>query len=297
MASRIVIRVSTLCLMVALLVTIAGCGGGFPGFPAERDGPGRHRDMSHVPDAVPRVEPRSRGGNPSSYVVFGKRYHTMKASQGFSERGIASWYGRKFHGRKTSNGETYDMYSMSAAHKRLPIPTYVEVRNLENGRRVVVRVNDRGPFHDNRIIDLSYAAASRIGMLGKGTALVEIRAIDPRTPRSPANRVARAPTPTAPSPRPAPGPAAAATPRPGVPPVSPRIFLQAGAFSNSGNAERLKQKLEQGLARPVRIIPVSAASGAVHRVQVGPLASVEIADQVSASLLNYGVAAPLVVID
>ncbi len=300
MALCTAVRVTGLCLVAGLMVTLAGCGGRVPGFPTERDGPGRHRDMSRVPDAVPRVEARSRGGNPSSYVVFGKRYHTLKASQGFSQRGIASWYGRKFHGRKTSNGEKYDMYSMSAAHKRLPIPTYVEVTNLENGRRVVVRVNDRGPFHDNRIIDLSYAAASRIGMLGKGTALVEVRAIDPRAPRTPAGRVARAPTPTAPAPRPAARPATTPAPHPGrqpASPVTPQIFLQAGAFSNSGNAERLKQRLETGLAQPVRIIPVSAANGAVHRVQVGPLASVEVADQVSARLLNYGVAKPLVVID
>jgi rare lipoprotein A len=293
-------RLATLGLLGALAAVLAGCGG-LPGTSAERDGPGEHRDVSHVPDAVPRVEPRSRGGNPVSYVVFGRQYHTLQSSRGFTERGIASWYGRKFHGRRTSNGEVYDMYSMSAAHKKLPIPTYVEVTNLENGRKVVVRVNDRGPFHDNRIIDLSYAAASRIGMLGNGTALVEIRAIDPAAPKTPP-QLAQAPGATAQSARVV--QIAAATAATAAPPAAPagaapapRIYLQAGAFSDSGNAERMRMRLEQGLARHVRVIPVAADSGPVHRVQVGPLASVEVADQVSTQMSQLGISEPLVVID
>ena len=268
-------------------LALAGCGTQITTPPGERDGPGEHRDVSHVPDAVPRVEPRSRGGNPTSYVVFGKRYHTLPHSRGFVERGIASWYGRKFHGRKTSNGEVYDMYTMSAAHKSLPIPTYVQVTNLENGRRVIVRVNDRGPFHDNRVIDLSYAAASRIGMLGKGTALVEVRAIDPSAPKEPpTTRVAEAKPALA-----KPGGAAPA----GTP--APRIYLQAGAFSSSLNARRLRDRLSQALDHQVRVAPASTPGGAVHRVQVGPLASVEIADRISSQMHQFGISEPLVVID
>jgi rare lipoprotein A len=218
-----------------------------------------------------------------SYVVLGKRYYTLPASKGFSERGIASWYGQKFHGRLTSNGEIYDMYAMSAAHKRLPIPTYVEVVNLENGRRVVVRVNDRGPFHENRIIDLSYTAASRLGMLGKGTALVEVRAIDPAGSAEPGTRASR-------------GPAAASNPQ-GLAGVEPKIYVQAGAFSSGNNAERLRRQLQQSLAREVRVIPAATGTGSVHRVQVGPLTSVELADQVSAQMHRLGVNKPLVVID
>jgi rare lipoprotein A len=274
-------------LVAVLALCLGGCGGRISSLPGEQDGPGDLRDVSHVPDAVPRVEPRSRGGNPDSYVVLGKRYRTLGSSRGFVQRGVASWYGTKFHGRRTSNGEVYDMYRMSAAHKRLPIPTYLEVTNLENGRRVIVRVNDRGPFHDNRIIDLSYAAASRIGMLGKGTALVEIRAIDPAAPRpATVTRVARNAAPQADTA----GvhiPAAAA----------PRIFLQAGAFSSSDNARRLRRRLEGALARSVRIVPVASTVGSVHRVQVGPLASIEAADRVSAQMLNLGIREPLVVID
>lgn len=284
-------RAAALALLGALAAGLAGCGG-LPETQVERDGPGEHRDVSQVPDAVPRVEPRSRGGNPQSYVVFGRRYETLQSSQGFVERGIASWYGRKFHGRRTSNGEVYDMYTMSAAHKHLPIPTYLEVTNLENGRRVVVRVNDRGPFHDNRVVDLSYAAASRIGMLNKGTALVEIRAIDPAAPGAPQVRLAQAPA-AATSP-----PAAARTPPPAAAgAAAPRIYLQAGAFSDGGNAERLRLRLAQGLAQYVRVIPAAAGGGLVHRVQVGPLASVEVADQVSSQMSRLGIAEPLVVID
>lgn len=267
-------------LTTALLV--GGCG---TGVFEETDGPGAHRDVRHVPDAVPRVEPLSRGGNPTSYVVFGKRYYPMKQNRGFVERGIASWYGRKFHGRKTSNGETYDMYTMTAAHKRLPLPSYAQVTNLQNGRQVVVRVNDRGPFHENRVIDLSYAAAARIGMLGKGTALVEVRAIDPRTPQAPSTRIASAPKPAAPQ-----GPSRRVD-------RTPRIFLQAGAFNDGANAERLRQRLQTGLSRTVRVMPADAGVGRVHRVQVGPLASVEIADQVSGALHELGIVKPIVVID
>ena len=176
---------------VLLFVTLllGGCGG--TAFIEERDsGPTEHRDLSQVQNAVPRSEPRSRYGNPDSYEVFGKRYYVMDSSKGFSERGIASWYGTKFHGRRTSSGERYDMYAMTAAHKSLPLPTYVRVRNLKNQRSIIVKVNDRGPFHNNRIIDLSYAAAHKLGIAGAGTGLVEIAALDPSTPDEPVMRVA-----------------------------------------------------------------------------------------------------------
>jgi rare lipoprotein A len=280
-----------LVLLTLVAATLHGCGTkGTDGrsYPYPVDGPGQHRDVSHVPDAVPRVEPRSRGGNPSTYVVLGKRYYTLQDSKNHVERGIASWYGRKFHGRKTSNGEVYDMYAMSAAHKKLPIPTYAKVTNLENGRSVIVRINDRGPFHENRVIDLSYAAASRIGMLGKGTAMVEVRTIDPSAPKpATSTHVAYKP------PSRAIEQAGRATPTS----LAPQIFLQAGSFSSSDNAERLRKRLQQGLARSVRVTPVTTPGGDLHRVQVGPLASVEIADTVTAQMHELGIGKPLVVID
>ena len=165
-------------------LTLAGCGTQITGPAGERDGPGEHRDVSHVPDAVPKVEPKSKYGNPKSYVVFGKRYYTKASARGHVEKGLASWYGKKFHGRRTSSGERYNMYAMTAAHKSLPLPTYAEVTNLDNGRSVVVKVNDRGPFHRGRVIDLSYAAARKLGVVRRGTAMVEVRSIDPRNPNT-----------------------------------------------------------------------------------------------------------------
>lgn len=160
-----------LIIVAILLLSLAGCASR-----GELD----DEAIARIPDAVPKVEPLAKSGNPESYVVFGRRYYTQKSARGHVERGLASWYGRPFHGRKTSSGETYDMYAMSAAHKTLPLPTYARVTNLENGRRVVVRINDRGPFHDGRVIDLSYTAAVKLGMKRQGTARVEVQAIDPR---------------------------------------------------------------------------------------------------------------------
>ncbi|MGI9334397.1 MAG: septal ring lytic transglycosylase RlpA family protein [Gammaproteobacteria bacterium] len=177
-------RPAYLSILLALGILIAGCGG-TPTRPGQDGGPGTSVDVSSVPDAVPRVEPRSRRGNPESYVVFGKRYYVMNDAGGYLERGIASWYGKKFHGRTTSSGEIYDMYAMTAAHKSLPLPTYVQVTNLENQRSVVVKVNDRGPFHSNRIIDLSYTAAAKLDIVRRGTGLVEVRAIDPNVESEP----------------------------------------------------------------------------------------------------------------
>jgi rare lipoprotein A len=139
-------------------------------------------ERSNIPDAVPRVEPLSKWGNPESYKVKGKRYFTKKTSSGHVERGLASWYGKQFHGRRTSSGERYNMYEMTAAHKTLPLPSYVRVTNMENGRTAVVKVNDRGPFHGGRVIDLSYSAAKKLGVVQKGTAMVEVAAIDPLAP-------------------------------------------------------------------------------------------------------------------
>ena len=161
--------------LLLLLGLLSGCSGTGNKVPEK---------LSDVPDAKPKVEPKSKYGNPKSYVVFGKRYYTKASSKGYVERGLASWYGKKFHGRKTSNGERYNMYAMTAAHKSLPLPTYVRVTNLTNRRSTVVRVNDRGPFHGKRIIDLSYSAARKLGMAAKGIAMVEVRAIDPGNPKS-----------------------------------------------------------------------------------------------------------------
>ncbi|MFO1457461.1 MAG: septal ring lytic transglycosylase RlpA family protein, partial [Steroidobacteraceae bacterium] len=159
-------------------------------------------DLASIPDAVPRVEPRSRYGNPASYVVFGQRYVLRPSAEGYVERGTASWYGPGFHAARTSSGEPYDMYAMTAAHKTLPIPVFARVTNLRNGRSVVVRINDRGPFVADRLIDLSYTAAWKLDMLRNGTAPVEVRVLTPGTDlpaAQTASTTAPAPTPQAPS--------------------------------------------------------------------------------------------------
>ena len=248
-------------LLVVLL--LAACG-----VVEERDGaPARPpEDLMAIPDAVPRAEPPSRYGNPASYEVFGRRYHVMDSARGYVERGIASWYGTKFHGRHTSSREVYDMYAMTAAHKSLPLPSYVEVTNLENGRRVVVRVNDRGPFHANRIIDLSYAAAARLGIVRKGTGLVEVRAITGGEP-----------------PRPGPRPQVAAAT------ADLSLYLQVGAFSELDNAMRLKTRLHSFSPVPVRIREALAGRLRVHRVQLGPVAGVSDMDDLVALVASRGI--------
>jgi peptidoglycan lytic transglycosylase len=136
-------------------------------------------DIASIPDAVPRQETQTRSGNPEKYSEFGVEYRVLETSEGYDQEGVASWYGPGFHGKRTSSGEPYDQNAMTAAHTILPLPTYVEVTNLENGRKVVVRVNDRGPFHGGRIIDLSYVAAMKLGIVQAGTARVRVRALDP----------------------------------------------------------------------------------------------------------------------
>ncbi len=266
---------------------------------AHDSAPEQHIDLSAVKDAIPRVEPFSRYGNPPSYVVHGARYHTLKRSAGYRERGIASWYGTKFHGHRTSSGEIYDMYKMSAAHKTLPLPTYARVTNLENGKSVIVKINDRGPFHENRLIDLSYAAAARLEILGKGTGLVEITAIDAakdrKTPAKPriAPSLPKVATAAA-SKQAVTTPAATVTP----PAHEPLLYLQLGAFQSRDNAERLQARLSRvDLPGQLRISEATSNQQRVYRVRVGPLASVETADKLTQLLADHGIRSPHVVID
>ena len=283
-----------------------------------------------MPDAIPRIEPRARSGNPPFYSVFGKRYYVLSSSVGYRERGVASWYGPGFHKMRTSIGERYDMYGMTAAHKTLPLPAYVRVTNLQNGRSVVVRVNDRGPFVGNRIIDLSYSAAVKLDMLHNGTAMVEVRTVDPTpppvitasgTPPAAAPPVATAlsivppaaaapagvaptaavPGGTAPS---AAAPSAAAAPAATVPgtaaPASgggatspaagtPALFVQAGAFSDPANAERLAEKLRGGSYGKVLVRDDQIAGRRMYRVRIGPVPSVAEFDRVVAALERAGI--------
>lgn len=242
-------------------------------------GPDRRVDVSRIPNAEPRSEPLSRSGNPTSYVVFGKRYYTLQSARGYRERGIASWYGTKFHGRRTSNGEIYDMYAMTAAHKSLPLPTYVRVTNLRNGRWVVVRVNDRGPFHANRIIDLSYAAAAKLGIHAQGTGLVEVEAVFPDSRPAPVIATPAFDTDTS------------------TPAAVPALFIQVGAFQNADNAQRLKTRLHSLFSEGIRIMAVKQGEALVHRVRVGPVTDVETADRIVQRLAAVGLPDAHIVVD
>ncbi|WEN15125.1 septal ring lytic transglycosylase RlpA family protein [Rhodanobacter sp. AS-Z3] len=230
-------------------------------------------DVSKLVEPVPKVEPRSLYGNKSPYTVRGRTYRVLPSARGYKQRGIASFYGNKFHGYKTSSLETYDMYAFSAASTTLPLPSYARVTNLETGKSVIVRVNDRGPFHDNRVIDLSYAAAVKIGVYPKGTGLVEVQGIDP---------------------------GAAATELPPPPAVTgshPGIFLQVGAFSDANNADRLAQRLREARLGAVQVSDALSNDRHVYRVRIGPLDSVDRADEISARIERMGLPRPQVAVD
>ena len=249
-------------------------------------------DVSQVPDAVPRYEPHSRGGNRSPYVVFGKSYTVMPSAEGYREQGIASWYGLKFHGHLTSNGEVYDMYEMTAAHKSLPLPTFARVTNLDNGRSVIVRVNDRGPFHDDRLIDLSYAAAYRLDILQKGTGRVEVTAITPPPPTGQmlaSSSSSHLPAHSSRSSSSAEQVTALQADNLSLKASQDRRFLQVGAFSSEDAAKRAQhqlQNLTQGY--PVGIYMATPSGSAVYRVKIGPLTIGEPLDSLIARLASAG---------
>ena len=219
----------------------------------------------------PREEPRARSGNPPFYEVAGKRYVVLESAAGYSERGVASWYGPNFHGGRTATGETYDMNAMTGAHPTLPLPTWVQVTNLQNGRSVVVRLNDRGPFSKNRIIDLSRAAAEQLDMLRTGTAMVEVRSLAAGG-----------------------GPAA---PVPAAPPVTSRFFAQAGAFADEDNAKRLAERLRDADVGEVAISESQGDGRRLYRVRVGPVADIGEFDSMMERLRQAGVADARLVLD
>jgi rare lipoprotein A len=276
----------------AVAVALSGCSSepkqaGAPSstriLPSAAPAPSAAASAAQAPDAVPQVEPRSRYGNPPFYDVFGKRYYVLSSSSAYVERGVASWYGPGFHKIRTSTGEPYDMYGMTAAHKTLPLPAYVRVTNLQNGRSAVVRVNDRGPFVGNRIIDLSYTAAAKLDMLRNGTAMVEVRAIDPSMPAS--GSTSAPPAATAP---PA-SAASAASAAPPAPQLEASLFVQAGAFADPANALRLASRLQGGGYGKVFVRDDLIAGRKMYRVRIGPVPDVPEFDRIVAALEQAGV--------
>lgn len=244
-------RIFGLIFVVSLVAAIVSCSS-----TGSRDGAPNVKsiDLDAIPDAVPKNEPLSRSGNPAKYTIRGKTYHVRKSSEGYKKRGKASWYGTKFHGRKTSSGVPYDMFKMTAAHKTLPLPTYVEVVNLDNNKRIIVKVNDRGPFYSGRIIDLSYVAALKLDIVKSGTGNVEVRALSTES-----NSLDR---PT---------------------------FVQVGAFSDKDNAHRMKLMLARAeIDSEIEKVIINARKQ-IYRVRVGPLGKKDAVNDVLDDLESIGI--------
>ena len=297
-----------------LLVILAACstGKGRGGYYKD-DGPEANppTNLDSVPDAVPKIEPLASGAN-KPYTVFGRQYVPDVSGGPYKVQGRASWYGRKFHGASTSNGERYNMYTMTAAHTTLPIPSYVRVTRVTTGKAVVLRINDRGPFHSDRVIDLSYVAAYKLGMLGPGSTDVVVERIMPDEIRNWANQPAPARAveaiPVTPAAAPAMMPAALAvpgavaaravtsapsstqasarsTPSNGTPVPAGAMFLQLGAFSDPAKAQALATRVtEQLTAVPGTAVQVDVSASNLHRVRIGPFAGREAALDALASV-------------
>lgn len=239
-------------IAVALLSVVLGLSGCANG-PSDD-----YSNTNHSEHLVPRDEPLSSYGNPKHYVVAGKHYHVLKSAQNYNKVGIASWYGNKFHGHLTSSRERYDMFGMSAASRDLPLPTYVRVTNLDNGHSVVVRVNDRGPFKSNRLIDVSYSAAKKLGLVGPGTGKVRVTALNVGQPKS-------------------------------LDSLAMRQVLQVGAFAERDNAHRYSHQITRLTQSPVKVREIMAANKPVFRVEVGPFSDQESLDNTQKTLESHGV--------
>ena len=243
--------------------------------------PTRIVDLSIIPEVIPQPINRTMAGNRSPYTVLGKSYQVLPTEEGYNESGVASWYGEKFHGHKTSNGEVFDMYQVSAAHKSLPIPSFLRVTNLDNNRSIVVRVNDRGPFHGDRVIDLSYAAALKLGYADRGTARVQLESIV-------ANGVFRDRGVGATT-------SAAGNDNLRVSSSSSK-YLQVGAFSELSTAQEVSTKVEEITSLPVFIRTVNISkSRKLHRVRVGPISDSGQIQRVSESVVAANLGSPYTV--
>lgn len=269
----------SVCSLIILSAVVAGCAskGG-----SESGGASSHHyedvDVSKIKDPVPKHEPKSQYGNPSSYKVFGKTYHVKDSSHGFKERGHASWYGHPFHGRRTSSGEEYDMYKMTAAHKTVPIPCYMRVTNLKSGKTIIVRVNDRGPFHDGRVIDLSYVAAKKLGVHAEGTVPVEIEVITPENYK-PAEE---SPLRIVPPPNQTPTLTHTALNSTPVTQQPGQIYLQVAAYADGQRAQYIAEQIHRIPNSPnTQVVSGYSNNQPIYRVHVGPFTNMNQAQQFS----------------
>ena len=255
------ILLSSLCTL--LLISCAGKNNN-PVISSNDGPPSENIDVSQIPNAIPRPTTPSHYGNPASYEVYGKRYYVMSSSNNYKQRGIASWYGSKFHGKRTSSGEPYNMHAMTAAHKTLPLPTYVKVTNLKNKRQVILKVNDRGPFHEGRIIDLSHTAAVKLGIKATGTGWVEVEAINTSLPPEVSDNKTSITT----------------------------LYIQLGVFSNSDNAYQLTEHINLRLSSNHAHIIKKLKNGQVlYTVRIGPFNNIAEAEEQVLSLTEKGISA------
>ena len=241
-------------------------------------------DVARVVEPVPHYEPPARAGNQSPYQVWGNTYHVLETASGYEATGTASWYGRKFHGHRTSNGEIYDMYRLTAAHRSLPLPSFLRVTNLRNGRSTIVRVNDRGPFHGDRLIDLSYAAARVLGFDDKGTTRVRIEAVATEPDigagdRKPQGRQRRE----------------AAMEGSRASEKGEKLFVQVGAFGNLASASRLRDQLFLIAGSGVHLVEAEGGADAIHRVWVGPFENRKEAEQEKGAIERNNLGQPIII--
>ncbi len=251
-------RIGCIFLLLLTALLVSSCAGMKDSAPLNYS-----KQWYEISDAVPVSVKQSKYGNPDSYVVMGKKYYVMDSAEGFKQKGIASWYGNKFHGRRTSSGEDYDMYIMTAAHKTLPIPVFVEVTNSDNGRKAIVKVNDRGPFHEGRIIDLSYAAATKLGVARTGTANVTIRVVTSEEDKNRRRSERFVESPVS---------------------EGDDVYVQVAAFATKKNAQNYLDKLQEDGFFDVRLHIESKKGKAVYRVRIGPLPSEHVAKNVLSQL-------------
>ncbi|WGL16478.1 septal ring lytic transglycosylase RlpA family protein [Microbulbifer bruguierae] len=266
--------------------TDTGTAGNVPFDQVRDSGPAAPVDMLAAPEVTPVREPIGVAGNKSPYVVNGVKYQVLKGVKGYRERGKASWYGTKFHGRKTANGEVYNMYALSAAHKTLPLPSYAKVTNLDNGRSIIVRINDRGPFVPGRIIDLSYTAAQKLGYIDRGVARVEVEALDPASLPSATEMLAKEK-------------AAAGN---GLPEdasfkLPENTYLQVGAYGSASQAEEVRGQLAAAFGYPVSVSPVKRDGKMLYRVRIGPIAQQRALAALRESVEQQDYGQPQVVVD
>lgn len=307
---RLYNKLSKQFLFVALFFLVLGLGG-CSCFKSADDASNRKFDPNNIPDAVPKTEPLSKYGNPKSYVVRGKRYYVLKNAKGYDKTGLASWYGTKFHGQHTSSRESYNMYSMTAASPVLPIPTYVKVTNLRNGRTAIVKVNDRGPFRSDRLIDLSYAAAVKLGYANKGTTRVRVTAIDAAAPSSSLIFAQNNATPSSRSfasneTNPALVTVTDAQKADRKTPIkatlaknaSSPLYVQVGSYKSLVSAKKITKKIKKLPKLNHTLVAIKEANHGdshVYRVHIGPLQNNNQSRQIVQLLTKNGFQKPLIV--